>query len=1055
MITPKERQSFLAILHEMNVASTYPSLICLYKLISYIISKGGNTREQIMSTVFDYNFKYNSPLVRQFPGASMIAQKLVSPKLLDLCQIIKSHALHKDYTRFFAAFVPEMAADWYSLRQLDSEELPVLDVLYWHFTVTAGITGCDEMFHHCSDDFYDQVYQHLPLLQPDDYEQIWEAVTYHACAEPDMSSHRVAKAVRLYAAQGKSKQDLLNAYLLEQRDLGKKPICYSDLSEAEQKKVAIELIPADDDVNFFTAPRYANSELPDKAVANLYDYSNEIPCGESVVAFDTFMSRLHTAKAPLMINPNPHILNAWRLLSQEDAQLPQLSVAMPSRGIALALSRRCPQIRFYGIEELTADPLTADLVLLYGTDSKKQKKKSKKSRKAEEKNETAKKLTDLLSCFCPTDHGELVACVNVRAITASKSNFCPSLAKKGMQISHIINIPAAQGLKGRLKKKSTSCVVAGYVPEVDIETQIPVYSCLTTEARDYVSVLPNPIYVPLVRFNSNRTLPQMLTESTCVSVADSPTKNHAEPINWSREIVVRYSVFDGSTAKETYVRAKAYIQRMDASDPSGYRKAIPKTQSEKGLRAKSKEDLIKKLSALPLKEEFYQPVLDEIIRIYGNCPELLTIKSVWFCLRPLLNKKSYYDDDLAKLLFCGESQALANLTFHASYEEYCEAFATVLGTNTVSMRHWAVLWQISAEAVEHGFLEKDPFSTFIPAIEADTREKIYPIQDALRKWCFDEVEMDRMVQPLLERLPSGKFLFEEDSHAFFKLCTLFSFVRKAELCALTFGDIVLLPNGGAQAIITKFVDDKGNVQEYGQRGRNRRRRRKSAWPPFLAECFKRRLKYLQEQFGWSTEAMQGLPLFFEKESSCKNAKVKPCSLKTANSLLQDLLGFANVPGDWIQLLDGKQARDVNLGLSRKTESVFINSTHILSAFYGLEDGETSYNAGTEPEETIDTNYIGYDAPGNQILTSAKMHRMSAKFLRQIVPSVSPVPQRCAINVNGAVCHKVAEPPVDKCVHLAVEILPDSDTFHGPITVRIQSRFGHRMHAAVFGGNSHD
>lgn len=1052
MITPKERQNFLAVLSELNIPSTYPSLICLFKLLSYLISTCGDNRQKILLTVFSSRFKYDLEFGQKFPDASMIAAKLASPKILDLCGVMYAHALQKDYTRFFSAFVPEMVADWYSLRQLDSTELPILDVLYWHFAVTAGITGCDELFYHCSDDFYDQVHQHLPLLQPDDYEQIWDAVTYHMCAEPDMHSNRVAKAVRLYAAKGKSKQDLLEGYLLEQRDLGEKPISYSDLSDAERKKAAIERIPSDDDVNFYTAARYVNSELPDKAVANLYDYSTEIPFGESMVAFDAFMSRLHTAKAPLMINPNPHILNAWRLLSEEDNNLPQLSVAMPSRGIALALSRRYPQIQFYSVEELAAEPLTADLVLLCGTDSN---PKAKSPKKAEEKNETAKELADLLNCFCPTDHCELVACVNTHAITASKPNFCPSLAKKGMQISHIINIPAAKGLKGRLKKKSTSCVVAGYVPAIDTEVQVPVYSCLTTETRDYVSVLPDPIYIPLVRFNSNRTLPQMLTESACVSVADGLTKDHAEPIHWSREIVVRYSVFDGSTAKETYVRAKAYIQKMDVSNPAGYRKAIPKTQSEKGLRAKTEGDLIGKLAVLPLREELYQPVLDEVIRVYGNCPELLAIKTVWFCLRPLLNKKSYYDDDLAKQLFCGENQALANLTFRASYEEYCEAFAAVLGTYTVSMRHWAVLWQISAEAVEHGFLEKDPFSTFIPAIEADTREKIYPIQDALRKWCFDEVEMDRMVQPLLERLPSGQFLFEEDSHAFFKLCTLFSFVRRAELCALTFGDIVLLPNGGAQAIITKFVDDKGNVQEYGQRGRNRRRRRKSAWPPFLAECFKRRLKYLQEQFGWSTEAMQGLPLFFEKESSYKNAKVKPCSLKTANSLLQDLLGFANVPEDWIQLLDGKQARDVNLGLSRKTESVFINSTRILSAFYGLEDGETSYNAGTEPEETIDTNYIGYDAPGNQILTSAKMHRMSAKFLRQIVPSVSPVPQRCAINVNGAVCHKVAKPPVDKCVHLSVEILPDSDTFHGPITVRIQSRFGHRMHATVFGGNSHD
>lgn len=1058
MISPKERQNFFSVLDELGIPSSYPSLICLYKLLSHVISICADNRTKILSTVFYPRFKYDPAPVRKFPDASMIAEKLASPKILDLCGVMYSHDLHNDYTRFFSAFVPAMVADWHTLRRLDSKELPILDVLFWHFTVTAGITGCDELFHHCSDDYYDQVHQFLPLLQPGDYEQIWDAVTYHACAEPDMHSRRVAKAVHLYANHGKSKLDLLEAYLLEQRDLGKKPICYSDLSDHERKKVAIEKIPSDEDVNYYTAPRYVNSELSEKTVANLYDYSKDIPFGEAVVAFDIFASRLHTAKAPLMINPNPHILNVWRLLSQKDAMLPQLSVAMPSRGIALALSRRYPQVQFYGVEELKAEPLTADLVLLYGTDRKKKERntqKAKRAKQAQEMNETSTKITDLIDCICLTETCELVACINTHAMTAKDPNLCATLSSKGWQVSNVINIPAAKGLKGRLKKTSTTCVVAGAVPSVDTEAQIPVFSCMTTEARDYIAVLPDPIYVPLAHFNRGKTLSQILTEHVGVSTDNDTTNNRAKPIPWSKEIIIRYSVYDGSTEKETYVRGKAYVQKMDATDPKGYRKAIPMTQTEKGLRAKSEGDLIKKLMALPFKEEFYQPVLDEIIRIYGNCPELLTIKTVWFCLRPLLNKKSYYDDDLAKQLFCGESQALANLAFDALYEEYCDAFATVLGTNAVSMRHWAVLWQISEEAVENGFLVKDPFATFMPAIEATTRQKVYPIQEALRKWTFNDDEMNRMVQPLLERLPSGHALFEVDSHAFFKLCALFSLVRKAELCGLTVGDIELLPNGGAQATITKIVDDDGKVHEYAQRGRNRRRRRKSAWPPFLAECFKRRLKYLQEQFGWSNEAMQGMPLFFEKEPSCKNSKVKLCSLKTANSLLQELLGFANVPEDWIQLLDGKQARDVNLGLSRKIESNFINSTRILSAFYGLEDGEVSYNAGTEPEMTIDTNYIGYDAPGNQIRTSAKMHRMSAKFLRQIVPSVSPVPQRYTPKVNDAVCNEVVEPPADKCVRLAVEILPESDTFHGPITVRIQSRFGHRTHATVFGGNSHD
>ena len=1058
MIALKDRQDFLAILSELRISDDYPAFICVYKLLSKLISNCQGNVHQILAAGYTNRFRTVPGIDWMFPGISHFADKLASPMLEVLCRIMHRYNLHDDYSRFFLVFAPGMAANWHTLRALDTEERPIIDVLYWHFVVTSEITHSEAALGCSYGDFYDQMHQHLPSLQAYEYELIWDAVTFHQCATPNMQSPRVTKAVNLFAAQGKSKQDLLESYLLEQRDLGKTPICYAELSTQELQKVAIGKFPTDDDVNYHTAPMYINLERPHIVLANLYDYKKEIPFGESVMAFDAFISRLHMASTPLMINPNPHILEMWLSLSKDDTELPQLSVAMPSRGIALALSRRYPQVHFFGVEELMSEPITADLVLLYGTDVKKEKeRKSKKNEPEQARTKLAAtpKLTDLFSCVQPAENCVVVACINTQAITAKRPNLCALLSSKGLQISQMTSIPADKGLKGRIKKISTMCIIAGSVQEVDPEAQIPVYDCMATKARDYFSVFPLPWYISLINFNCGRTITQILSQHVGASTGNETGKNRAVPLPWSKEIVVRYSVFDGSTAKGAYVRAKAYIQRMDPLNPDGYRKAIPKTQREKGLRAKTKGDLITKLADFPLQEEFYQPVLEEVIRMYGHCPELLTIKTVWFCVRPLLNQKRFYEDDLAKELFCGENQALSNLTLHASYEEYCESLNTVLGTNAVSMKYWAVLWQISAEAVENGFISKDPFSAFAPVIEATTRQKVYPIQDALRKWTFNDDEMNQMVQPLLAPLPSGHPLFETDSHAFLKLCALFSFVRKAELCALTVGNIEFLPNGGVQATITRFVDEKGEICEYAKHGRNRRQRRKTVWPPFLAECLKHRLKYLQDRFKWDNEAMKEMPLFFEDEPSYKAAKVKPCSLQTATRLFKELLDSAKVPSDWIQLLDGNEARDVNFGLSRKTEYNFFNSTRILSNYYGLEDGEVSYNDGTEAEVTIDTNYIGYDAPHNQIRTSAKMHRMSARFLRQIAPCVRDVPRRYSIRNGDDLFQKVIEAPADKCINLSLEILPESDVFQGPITVRIQSRFGHQNKTTVFGGDEHD
>lgn len=933
--------------------------------------------------------------------------------LVALCDAMRESKLQGDPISFFIVFAPSLVLQWHKFNKAVPDVDRQLELLIHLFDATREIIGTAKLFDCISDDYFDKVHAKCDWIDADTFEAVWNAVFFYSGVAPDLKSDYVRKAVRLYANQNKSKEHLLADYLLELKDIGQKPVHFASSSKTVQKLRLESGLEKGEDLDYYTVPKQLTREVPAKVLNYLYYKNKSDAFADSVLSVQLFCDHLRQAQKPIVVNPSPMFLHAWKRLK---LSTPRLVALVPNRKFGIALSPQYPDIEFWSFEEMVECPVKADLILFFGLN------------KDWKYTPNALKLMD---CLTPGPVCTLLAYIPSSTLKQKKEELSQKLKEKGFEVSHLIHVP------GNLVESIQKTLLVGYRSTLNTGelAGVPSYDCLYNKAKDMVTLA---ITSSKAKSQASEAVPKK---------SETTTHFPGDLLPWSAEIHISHVDYPVRDARGnvTRIRSKAYIRKMDDLDPGKRGNAIKGTQTEQGLRAVTENELRQKLFELPLRKELYKPICDDIVRVYSNFPEKLSLKTVWFCLRPYLMEKNAYDDELAKIVFCGAEQALANLRFSASYKEFCDALLAVLETDAVPKDVWALLSQIADKGKEYGFLETNPLDEFWPTIEKESKAKVYRVQEALRKWCFTDEEMDRMFAPLIERqvvnsTSHALHRYIYDSGALLQLCALFSFIRKAELISLHFSDIEDLPNGGAQARIRSAVDEHDDVIPYTGRGSTRRRRRKSALPPILAYCIRQRRTWLQQIMGLSDEEVAEMPIFLEAEPNGKK-KVHRCSYKKATRLYKELLKAAKVPEDKRMLLEGKLARQVDFGLARKIESNFSNSFRILASWYGLEDGEISSNAGVEPESTLDAHYIAYDAPQNQIATSAKMHRATAKYFARLLP-VEPAIKVEQSEVLEPVNRGTFEPGVDQNVHLYANLQFANPT-DSPVSVSVRTNFGHK------------
>lgn len=459
-----------------------------------------------------------------------------------------------------------------------------------------------------------------------------------------------------------------------------------------------------------------------------------------------------------------------------------------------------------------------------------------------------------------------------------------------------------------------------------------------------------------------------------------------------------------------------------------------------------------KIQAVPLRNTCAQITTKSLLEEFEESFGVLDLKTAWLIVRqysPAVRR----DDDIAMVLFCENCADMANLTFSVKFELMERSLKQVLGKERIGQKYWLFLKKLANEASRLKYLRNNPLETNWRQLKhADSRE-LQKITEALRDWSLNQVQMDRMVLPLLGQVEKdGEYYhrFAIDSKVLMKVFAAFSLIHKNELCALNFGDIELLPNGDAQAYITKFLDEKGKLRYYADGEKRQILCRKSALAKLVTYCFLARKKYIQKMFGRLSDVdLRTLPVFWEHETTNKTM-VKRITLKSAGKLYNELLADAKTC-EFTQSIRDKLSVDIDevveyidIGISSSAEFTLINNLKLWAeAIFGLENGELAYNSGVEPFSTIDRHYIAWYAIFNQIAAAGKLDRLAARYMAILMPT-DQQPTRRTMHLTGKSMQLLWTPPADKRGMVRLEVCCDKS-----LDVTVETGYGHAVQTDCF------
>ena len=514
-------------------------------------------------------------------------------------------------------------------------------------------------------------------------------------------------------------------------------------------------------------------------------------------------------------------------------------------------------------------------------------------------------------------------------------------------------------------------------------------------------------------------------------------------IPWSKYVVMEVTTMDGGG------RSKVDI-RLHLEDGTLGKPLLGKRKVD--IRISVVEKHQAKIQTVPLRNTCAEITAKSLLKEYKEHFSMLDLKTAWLVVRqysPAIRR----DDDIAMVLFCGNCVDMANLTFSAKFDLLEKSIKQVLGKELIAQKYWLFLKKLANEASRLKYLRNNPLeSNWHQLKHADSRE-LQKITEVLRDWSLNPVQMDRMVLPLLGQVEKGgKFYhrFAIVSKVLMKVFAAFSLIHKNELCALNFGDIELLPNGDAQAHVTKFLDEKGKLRYYADGEKRQILCRKSALSKLVTHCFLARKNYVKKSLGRLSDAdLRDLPMFWEHETTCKT-KVKRISLKTAGKLYNELLVDAQACDlapkvykklsvnidDIIQYID--------IGITSSAEFALINNLKLWAeAIFGLENGELAYNSGIEPVATIDRHYIAWYEVFNQISTAGKLDRLTARYMAILIPS-DQRPIRRTMHLTGNSMQLLWMPPADKRGTVRLEVCCNQT-----LEVTVETGYGHTVQTNCF------
>lgn len=684
---------------------------------------------------------------------------------------------------------------------------------------------------------------------------------------------------------------------------------------------------------------------------------------ESAIVRSELKRLICITKNTLVINPSPAFLvELCNCLSQvmdsrKNATVSNYTFVVNDDQVAYIYRQQFPQFRFILDAELDMLPLTLDHVVILARDD-----------------ETSMLWRALSHC---KEKGYITLLVPQSTITLANENFCDVLSEHGIYVNWIMDVPTALSESEPRKKM----LLSGRKGKDFSNTIIQLIFVSTDPQGEWIIPHKQGVVVPMDMLSKHMTLAQMRSAVKRANKGAELIVDQKESLvyDFSREIKICYNFIVKSGKVEA---ARAYyrnILRADSGTTSKKGKRANEYRTERGLRGKTKDDIIPKLEFVPFYDEYCENIVSDIKDYYKEDLSRLTVKTMWFCCRNELQSRISYDEEFAMRLFCGDNQILSNLiSGECITETLVEAVEALCGENEAGKTEWLQLYLIFQVAVEQGLIEKNPLVSFVHVIREENKKKLYMLNAALKKSHFADCEESRILEYIREQIPlqGNKALsiprYVAESKWLAGAFSLFAGLPVREICPLLWGDLHYLDDEETMQIyITKHLNRNDLVISNVNYG-NKAHYRKVALDVNLTKMLLLRKQFMMEQYGLSVNAISEIPIMLETEPAGRGRKkYSMISRNSALAVNRQLLSVAKISSDLISLLEGDAQFDVNLNAYRN-DLFASNFRHKAYHVCGFTAGELSYYVGNKGPDTFTRHYCDY---GNDFLQYAMVRKL--------------------------------------------------------------------------------
>lgn len=441
---------------------------------------------------------------------------------------------------------------------------------------------------------------------------------------------------------------------------------------------------------------------------------------------------------------------------------------------------------------------------------------------------------------------------------------------------------------------------------------------------------------------------------------------------YSREIQISYALYHDYNG----CYAKAYYAATKYTHMPEIRGKALTTRVERGLRAKTANQVIDALEKVPYNKPMSEAITADIKIHYFNAGEPVTLKTLWFCLRNDLQKNTSYDDDAMAALF-SRGTAISNLypgrdtgdAFKKAIEEQLED-----GEEVRELRLLKLVNLVITEAVKRGYLSENRILPLIPVVKNRATKRQAEVRQALTKRSFEIAEEQRIVNYLLP-------LCVKSSINLSTLIRLMTGITIREVCGLQWSDFHYDDKIDINTLsVTKFVDSNGKVIHHVVE-ENWEKYRILPISALLGRILKARKNYLKKE-GLDDQMLEEYPIILSREDLTHMRKgYKPvyCKPAAVAEKCRKTVAVAEIPQFPI-ILPGNDGNDIETDINSYNGDIFrTNFRDKALNEAGFELDELHYYLGLKKPDTFSQHYCDYTNPYVQLIMARKLDRWLSHY----------------------------------------------------------------------------